>query len=158
VRDEGGAAVIVCPKCGATLESETADCAVCGAEPIAREPDVDVDQIKRKISHIRFASTDARRWAARGAVAGLVLGFLVGVGISLWQGSSFAGMGIDFTMAFMTCVWCSLFGCALGGGFGSLVVTFCKPIYVAVFCDTKQFDREYGPSNQPPGGTGKTNP
>jgi hypothetical protein len=106
-----------------------------------------VERIGRKIAQAPFVRDPAFRvqerrwWGFRGGLAGLVAGFLVGVGLCL------AGR-----LGYKEVIVCGGIGGFAGMLAGLSVPGVWKPIWTAIFCDVRRFEREYGdqPALPPP--------
>jgi hypothetical protein len=125
----------VCLKCGACIEPGRPRCAACGqagADDPAPHAETPVERIERKIAQTPFVRNERRWWGLRGGLVGLVVGFLVGVGFCL------AGFGYGGLIGF------GVVGCFTGMLAGLSVPVFWKPVWTAIFCDVRRFEREYG--------------
>jgi len=118
----------------------------------------DVARIESKILHQRFQRFEEDsivRWMKWGALLGLILGTGAAV-CFLW--ASFAGP-LTFLDAneLTTLAWAVLLvvgsvflGFLLPALVFGLIICF-RPVYVALFCDIAQFEREYGSTPEPLG-------
>jgi hypothetical protein len=116
----------------------------------------DVARIESKILHQRFQrfkEDSIVRWMKWGALLGLILGTGAAV-CFLW--ASFAGL-LKSSDAFEITIWAGvlfggsvLLGCFLPALVFGLIICF-RPVYVALFCDIAQFEREYGSTPEPLG-------
>jgi hypothetical protein len=113
----------------------------------------DVARIESKIRHQRFEKDFPERWMKWAALLGLILGTGAAV-CFLW--ASFAGP-LESPDAFVITIWAValvggsvLLGCFLPALVFGLIICF-RPVYVALFCDIAQFEREYGSTPEPLG-------
>jgi len=115
----------------------------------------DVARIESKIRRLRFTKDSLERWMKWGALLGLILGTGAAV-CFLW--ASFAGP-LTFLDAneLTTLAWAVLLvvgsvflGFLLPALVFGLIICF-RPVYVALFCDIAQFEREYGSTPEPLG-------
>jgi hypothetical protein len=110
--------------------------------------DSDVQKIKTKICKSRFSVHAFRPWIKWGAILGLVVGALFlawNLSTTFRVGSRYIhGPEIAILGAAATCLGGGVvIGCFLSALIFGLIHFF-RPVYVALFRDIAQFEREYG--------------
>ena len=104
-------------------------------------------KIKAKIREGRFGMPPVRPWMKWSALVGLSVGFLLAVWTCWWGRPPWRTKGFFVLSPWETIIVWSLAGALLGWLGSALVfglIQFARPVYVALFGDVAQFEREYG--------------
>lgn len=161
-----------CEQCGTRIEAGDRLCPACahhGDPPPARQtvgrtaPSLlPLTEIQTKIKQLRFIG-DGRNWWARwgvfvGAPVGMVVaGVVLATQIATAVSSASAAPGVGAIAQWLAAaVIAALAGAGVGALSGVIValliwslLSFIKPVLVALFRDPAQFEREYGPASIP---------